>query len=48
HGAYRETIEQIHAMLPNSLIVEMPGQQHVAMNTAPDLFVGTVLDFLLR
>jgi len=24
----------------------MPGQQHVAMNTAPDLFLKHILDFL--
>jgi pimeloyl-ACP methyl ester carboxylesterase len=44
---YRECIEQLHAMLPNSRITVMPGQQHVAMNTAPDLFVRDVLAFLL-
>lgn len=43
---YREHVEQLHAMLPNSRIVVMPGQQHVAMNTAPDLFVREVLNFL--
>jgi hypothetical protein len=25
----------------------MPGQQHTAMNTAPDLFLREVLNFLL-
>jgi len=24
----------------------MPGQQHIAMNTAPDLFLGAVAGFL--
>jgi pimeloyl-ACP methyl ester carboxylesterase len=38
-AVYRETIEQIHSMLPNSQIVVMPGQQHIAMNTAPELFL---------
>jgi pimeloyl-ACP methyl ester carboxylesterase len=45
-AGHSKTIEQIHSMLPNSQIVVMPGQQHVAINTAPDLFVRDVLDFL--
>jgi pimeloyl-ACP methyl ester carboxylesterase len=44
---YKDSIETIHAMLPDSRIVVMPGQQHIAMNTAPDLFVREVLTFLL-
>jgi pimeloyl-ACP methyl ester carboxylesterase len=47
HEVYKETIERIHSMLPKSRIVVMPGQQHVAMNTAPELFLREVLDFLL-
>ena len=39
-------INEVHGALPDSQIVVMPGQQHVAMNTAPDLFVKVVLDFL--
>jgi pimeloyl-ACP methyl ester carboxylesterase len=31
--------------LPNSRNVVMPGQRHSAMDTAPDLLVGAVLDF---
>jgi pimeloyl-ACP methyl ester carboxylesterase len=31
--------------LPNSRSVVMPGQKHIAMDTAPDLLVGAVLDF---
>ena len=31
--------------LPNARTVVMPGQQHIAMDTAPDLLVGAVLDF---
>jgi pimeloyl-ACP methyl ester carboxylesterase len=46
-AVYRETIEQIHSMLPNSQIVVMPGQQHIAMNTAPELFLREVLGFLI-
>lgn len=43
---YGDAIAQIHAALPNSQVVVLPGQQHVAMNTAPDLFVREVLAFL--
>ena len=38
--------EALNATLPDSRIVVMPGQQHTAMNTAPDLFVREVLTFL--
>jgi pimeloyl-ACP methyl ester carboxylesterase len=38
--------EAIHAALPNSRIAAMPGQQHFAMVTAPDLFLREVLAFL--
>jgi pimeloyl-ACP methyl ester carboxylesterase len=48
HVTYKETIEQIHSMLPNSRIAVMPGQKHVAMNTAPEVFVQEVLGFLLQ
>jgi pimeloyl-ACP methyl ester carboxylesterase len=41
-------INKVHEALPNSRIVVMPGQQHTAMNTAPELFVREVLDFLTK
>jgi pimeloyl-ACP methyl ester carboxylesterase len=44
---YGDFIRQIDAALPNSRIVVMQGQQHVAMNTAPELFVNEVARFLL-
>jgi len=45
--AYRKMVaEQLHAALPNSRIAVMPGQQHTAMNTAPELFIKEVLAFL--
>lgn len=43
---YRDSIDALHAALPNNRLVILPGQQHVAMNTAPDLFVREVLTFL--
>jgi len=36
----------VDAALPNSRIVVIPGQQHVAMSTAPELFVRLVTGFL--
>lgn len=32
--------------LPVCRVAVMPGQQHVAMDTAPELFIGEVLNFL--
>jgi pimeloyl-ACP methyl ester carboxylesterase len=47
--AYQKANTQaLDAALPNSRIVVMPGQQHIAMNTAPDLFVREVLAFLME
>jgi pimeloyl-ACP methyl ester carboxylesterase len=43
---FKAAIETVHAALDSSRIVVMPGQQHVAMNTAPDLFLHEVLRFL--
>ena len=37
----------LEKLLPNSRSVVMPGQKHIAMDTAPDLLVGAVLDFWL-
>lgn len=36
----------VHAALQNSTVLVMPGQQHVAMNTAPEFFVHEVVAFL--
>jgi pimeloyl-ACP methyl ester carboxylesterase len=35
-------------VLPNSRTVIMPGQQHIAMYTAPELFVSELVQFLLE
>jgi pimeloyl-ACP methyl ester carboxylesterase len=43
---YRDSIEAIHSALPDSRLVILPGQQHIAINTAPDLFAREVLTFL--
>jgi pimeloyl-ACP methyl ester carboxylesterase len=44
----KQATELVHAMLPNSRIAIMPGQQQTAMNTAPQLFASEVLRFLLE
>jgi pimeloyl-ACP methyl ester carboxylesterase len=38
--------ERLAAALPNSRVAVMPGQGHVAMSTAPELFLREVLGFL--
>ena len=43
---YRDSLEQIDRALPYSKVVRLPGQQHVPMDTAPDLFAEEVLAFL--
>jgi pimeloyl-ACP methyl ester carboxylesterase len=43
---FRRAIELLESALPNSRVVEMPGQQHIAMDTNPELFVREVLHYL--
>jgi pimeloyl-ACP methyl ester carboxylesterase len=43
---FRRAVEAVHAALPDSRLVVLPGQQHVAMDTAPDLFLEEVTRFL--
>lgn len=40
-------IDVVDAALPNSQVALLPGQQHIAMDTNPDLFVQEVKAFLL-
>ncbi len=44
----RQAVELIDSALPGSQIVTLPGQQHIAMDTAPELFVKEVSRFLLQ
>jgi pimeloyl-ACP methyl ester carboxylesterase len=44
----RRGTEAVDAALPNGTVVVLPGQQHIAMDTAPDLFMDAVLPFLLE
>ncbi|RPJ21296.1 MAG: alpha/beta hydrolase [Chloroflexi bacterium] len=39
--------EAINTALPNGRVAVMPGQQHIAMYTAPELFLHNVLTFLI-
>lgn len=45
---FRQATEALDSALPNSTIVILPGQQHIAMDTNPDLFMSEVLRFLLK
>jgi pimeloyl-ACP methyl ester carboxylesterase len=39
-------VEAVRAALSDARVAVMPGQQHTAMNTAPELFLREVLSFL--
>jgi pimeloyl-ACP methyl ester carboxylesterase len=43
---FRRAIDLVAAALPTSRIAVMPGQQHVAMDTAPELFLKELIGFL--
>ena len=43
---FRQAIDLLHASLPGSRVVVMPGQRHVAMDSVPELFVAEVRGFL--
>jgi pimeloyl-ACP methyl ester carboxylesterase len=43
---FKEAINAAGAALPNSRVVVLPGQQHSAMDTAPELFLREVTSFL--
>ncbi len=43
---FKAAIEVVHAALPSSRLVILPGPQPVAMNTAPALFLNEVLTFI--
>jgi pimeloyl-ACP methyl ester carboxylesterase len=44
---FQQATQLVDATLPNSQVVILPGQQHIAMDTSPDLFEKEVLGFLL-
>jgi pimeloyl-ACP methyl ester carboxylesterase len=43
-----DSAKAVHAVLPNSQLVTFPGEGHIAMITAPHLFVDAVLSFLME
>lgn len=43
---FQQATAALAAALPASRLVILPGQQHIAMDTAPDLFASAVLEFL--
>lgn len=43
---FRQPVDTLAAILPDSRVAAMPGQRHVAMDTAPELFLSEVLGFL--
>lgn len=45
---FQDAIEAVRAALPDARVAVMPGQQHAAINTAPDLFLREVLGFFLE
>jgi pimeloyl-ACP methyl ester carboxylesterase len=45
---FQQAIELVDSTLPNSQVVILPDQQHIAMDTDPDLFEKEVLSFLLK
>jgi pimeloyl-ACP methyl ester carboxylesterase len=44
---FREATELVDSALPESRIVILPGEKHIAMDTNPELFVEEVMKFLL-
>lgn len=45
---FRRATAILDSTLANSTVVTLPGQQHIAMDTNPELFISEVLKFLLR
>lgn len=43
---FQKAVEMAHAALPTSKLVTLPGQQHIAMDTSPELFISEVVRFL--
>lgn len=43
---FRQAIDTLAATLPVAQLEVLPGQKHVAMDTAPELFLATIRNFL--
>lgn len=44
---FSAAVEAVYQALRDSTVVILPGQQHIAMDTAPDLFMNAVLEFII-
>jgi len=44
---YKAATETLHSALPHSRLVVLPGQQHDAVVTAPDIFLRKIISFFL-
>jgi pimeloyl-ACP methyl ester carboxylesterase len=42
----RTAVQFVHGRIPGSRVATMPGQQHAAMDTGPNVFLKPVLEFL--
>lgn len=45
---FSRAVEVVRSALPDSRVVVLPGERHIAMDTNPDLFVDEVVRFLLQ
>jgi len=43
---FRRAVDTVHEAVPHSTVVELRGQQHIAMDTNPELFLRGVVGFL--
>lgn len=43
---FQRAVETVHQAVPNTKLVVLPGQQHIAMDTDPELFLREVIRFL--
>lgn len=45
---FQQATEAVKSALPDCKLVTLPGQQHIAMDTSPELFIREVLQFLVQ
>ena len=43
---FKRAVDTVHEAVPHSTVVVLPGQQHVGMDTNPELFLREVVRFL--
>jgi len=43
---FQRAVDAVHQAVPNTEVVVLPGQQHIAMDTDPELFLREVIRFL--